>query len=460
MVTLILPYDALAYLLILLMVLFSIKYLKTNMMFLFVYYPLRPIMSEINQGLTFLGDAVLISALVITLFYKKSDIYSLSRKQSYFIYYLLFLMIGSISALIISNVSIISLAVELRALGLMLIFVFIFSNNYWVKRDYILLLNTTFVTALVISVHGILEKLLGKSVMLPQSWAAWDLSKENAERVYGTLGNPNVLAMYLLFVFVLTFLPFVKESRLKFMVPIVQIATLSTVLLTASRGSLLAFFIAGFIYLIITKKWTYFLKVALLTVLSFILIYYPAQSLADAFDQKDDRDKTEQREKKSKKDSLDLFERLQVMFSDRTIKASTNWGRIYILIKGKEIFLDHPIIGTGFATFGDSATQSFSSPIYETYNIKGDIYTDNQYIHILVSTGLVGLILLMIFLIRLLRMIWTQYLFEDKWFFIFLTITFLISCLYYNTLESKTFMMLYFTLLGILFNRSRGVDHA
>ncbi|WP_054754511.1 hypothetical protein [Piscibacillus salipiscarius] len=241
MVTLILPYDALAYLLILLMVLFSIKYLKTNMMFLFVYYPLRPIMSEINQGLTFLGDAVLISALVITLFYKKSDIYSLSRKQSYFIYYLLFLMIGSISALIISNVSIISLAVELRALGLMLIFVFIFSNNYWVKRDYILLLNTTFVTALVISVHGILEKLLGKSVMLPQSWAAWDLSKENAERVYGTLGNPNVLAMYLLFVFVLTFLPFVKESRLKFMVPIVQIATLSTVLLTASRGSLLAF---------------------------------------------------------------------------------------------------------------------------------------------------------------------------------------------------------------------------
>ena len=49
--------------------------------------------------------------------------------------------------------------------------------------------------------------------------------------------------------------------------------------------------------------------------------------------------------------------------------------------------MDYPIIGTGFGTYGDSASLSYQSPIYEKYRITTEIYSDNQYIQIITQTG-------------------------------------------------------------------------
>ena len=72
-------------------------------------------------------------------------------------------------------------------------------------------------------------------------------------------------------------------------------------------------------------------------------------------------------------------------------------GRIYYVKKALEIFKDEPLTGYGLATFGSAATQTYSSPTYEQYNITWNFYSDNEYIQILAETGVIGLLLIFTF---------------------------------------------------------------
>ncbi|RPF54193.1 O-antigen ligase family protein [Aquisalibacillus elongatus] len=453
----ILPQTWLGYLIIMGMVLLSYAYLKTNIALLFIYYPLRPLLIELNSGLTFLGDVVIISSVLVILYVERHAIKSLFKKLSFFMYFFLFVLVGSVSALLVSNQAIIPILMEVRALVIMTLLVLVFTSSIWLKRDLVNILNISLIVAFIISLYGLFEKLFGKDVVFPAAWASWDLSSQNASRVYGALANPNVLAMYLLTVFALSFLPVIRLSVNQFFLRLVQFTILSTVLLTVSRGAILAFLIALMVYIIMTRSWKLIIKIGLIGVLSFLFVTYPVEYGAE-YIQNDATTEQKKNKKRKKSESYSLFERLEMMFSDSTIESSKNWGRLYIVDKGIEVFQDHPVIGTGFATFGDSATQRFPSPIYDQYDIDEDIYSDNQYIHILVSTGIVGALLLIIFLVRLCVVAWKDFYQEERRLFGLFLIVLMISCLYYNTLEDKTFMLWFYTLLGWLINPSRQED--
>src|SRR5690606_15644671 len=88
-------------------------------------------------------------------------------------------------------------------------------------------------------------------------------------------------------------------------------------------------------------------------------------------------------------------------FSAKEIKSSKADGRLYRLAKGFEVFSDNPVSGTGFGTFGSAASLSYKPALYKEYNIRSTFYSDNQYIVILVETGIVGTILFLGFLLSL-----------------------------------------------------------
>ena len=454
------PYEIIAYVFIGFIAIMSLFYLKTNIYFLFVYYPIRPLISEINSGLTFLGDIVIVVCFFVLVYYERKLLKDRLSQLSYFLYFVLFLLVGSIMA-ILHDVSLLAIIMENRALAIMVLMTFIFISKIWDKKDFANILQLSVLIAFFISIHGIIEKVTSRTLLVPEAWTEWNLSIFNVGRVYGTLANPNVLAMYLLIVFFLSFLPLLKGTRFAKVLPIFQVIILGVALLTASRGSFLAFAVGLLVFFILTRTYKLFLKIGLVFVISLFFVYYPVNYVADQIQSNNlEEDVNENNEQTSTGPHSSFYERLLTMLSEETIQASTEWGRIYIVLKGLEVFKDHPLFGTGFGTFGDAATLSFSSPIYEEYQISEGIYADNQYIHILVSTGIVGTVLLIIFLVQMFRKILPTINKGERIFFISFTLVLLVSCLYYNVLEDKTFMIYYFSILGVLHARSRGLTHA
>jgi O-antigen ligase len=142
--------------------------------------------------------------------------------------------------------------------------------------------------------------------------------------------------------------------------------------------------------------------------------------------------------------------RFKNTFSDETIGQSSSSGRIFYVKKAIEVLKDHPIIGTGFGTFGGAATLAYSSPIYENYGIETDFYSDNQYILILAETGVLGMIAILLIGYILLTITWKN----RKEFYspllIYLFVALIVGGTVYNILENDTFMMFYFMLLGFI----------
>lgn len=461
-VCVIFPYSIIGYIFTVITFVVAFIYFKENIYFLFIYFPIRPIITDINNGLTFVGDVIIVISFCIVLWNMRNQLKVLLNSYSYFIYFVFFLIIGSLMAYI-NDVSPIAIIMENRALAMMALLAVVFFSNIWDRKDLKNILSISVITAFFISLHGIIEKISARTFLVPEAWTDWNLSMINASRVYGTLANPNVLAMYLLTVFFLSFLPIMLETKFKKVLPLFQIIIFGTALLTVSRGSFLAFSFGFLLFIVLNRPWKTLLRLSLTIVISVFFIYHPANLLADyvQIESNIGEENIEEGEKPATNiPKTSFLGRLKTMLSDETIQASTEWGRIYIVLKGLEIFREHPIVGTGFGTFGDAATLSFGSPIYDEYKISDGIYTDNQYIHILVSTGIIGTLLLLIFLIQMLRKLLPSISHRERSLFLSITIVLLFSCLYYNVIEDKSFMLFYFSLLGFFHQRSRGSINA
>lgn len=73
-------------------------------------------------------------------------------------------------------------------------------------------------------------------------------------------------------------------------------------------------------------------------------------------------------------------------------------GRFYSLMMAWKVIEDYPILGTGFGTFGSSASLTWTPPTYGTYVLRENFYADNQYACVMAETGLLGLLLFLSFL--------------------------------------------------------------
>ncbi|MDC3416695.1 O-antigen ligase family protein [Aquibacillus salsiterrae] len=381
---------------------------KWIMPLLILYFPVRPFLVEINSGLKLAGDLAILVLVIVVLYHalKKKDIKSIFQLEIYEWAYLAFCVVGAISALI-TGVSPTAIIFQLRKFLTMYLLFYGIKRLSWTSQDFTTIAKVIVGVGVVLSLHGFVEKLSQRNWLLPDAWVDMFVSQANADRIYGLIGNPNSMGLYMIIAIMVTFMLLRTTNDKRWYIALSLFV--GTMLLTYSRGTFLGFLIAGAVYLALSKRWIILKQLAIATIAGLILVYLPIdfadQALENAGVEQSDGVKGE-----SSDDNGGLAGRFN---NKEEIERSSNSGRVFFVKKGFEIFMDYPIIGTGFGTFGDSAALVYSSPIYEDYGIAGiydyldkDFYSDNQYIQIIVQTGAVGVILFAIFLLNMAYRIW------------------------------------------------------
>jgi len=422
-------------------VLFPVKALA----FLLIYFPVRAFYIEISPQLKLAGEIVIFGGLLHILWNARKDILSLFRFHWFELALFAFCAIGSISAYL-SGVSIMAIITQLRAFLLMYLLYYIVKRLVVKKEDIYWYVWTAFIVASILSVFGLIEKFSDKTFLYPADWSVYAGSKTNGPRIYGLAGNPNVLASFLvLAVFTSLYLKGLLSGWKQKMVW-VGIFLISTVsILTYSRGTMLAMLVAFVVYIVWKRNWKNVLRITTILAVSCALAFGVVEPLNKAYGIVNP-------------DARDQYERLFGTFSSETLDNSINNGRLWIIKNGWTIFQDHPIAGSGFATFADSATLSYYSPIYEQYDLHKGIYSDNQYIQVLAQTGILGTIAFLLFLLGMFVVILKR---RDKPFFEFTMLLFVAvvaGSLVYNAWEEKTITLFMYGLLGILCSKSELVQ--
>ncbi|MFA6549874.1 MAG: O-antigen ligase family protein [Candidatus Gracilibacteria bacterium] len=197
-------------------------------------------------------------------------------------------------------------------------------------------------------------------------------------RVYGTLGNPNYLA--LLLIAIIPFFGLFSEFKSKIsriLIAIGLLITLITLFLTGSRSAWVALIFGLLIasILVVIKKKKYKMLVIVFAIIFIVVGIFTFQ----------------------KYQNTQIFHRFS-MTEDSTGSVTT---RLYLQKAGLELFIKHPIFGIGQETIAGQI-----EPYLPEYLKSNHIFyidrTHNEFLDILVTQGLAGFIAYMVFWIVLL----------------------------------------------------------
>lgn len=450
LVALIVPTSIVAYLVTLIFAVFTFLKPKESLFFLLLYFPTRSFLIEINPSLKLLGDIIIIVAFLRVVWDSRKDWKSIFRFEKFEWAFIAFLAVGSIAALL-TGVSFMAIVFQLRAFVITFLLIYIVKRLSITKEDVKKFLWTTAIVATVMVIQGIVEKLSMRSAWMPEKWINRALSPNNASRVYGLINNPNVLAVYLTIAGILVayLKQLLPKTKIQWTLNVLLVLIAGVWFLTYSRGTWIALVIGVVVYVIFTRNYSFFIKTAITIALGFVLVALPANFGAKWISENTQVGDIVRTGPADEPDIVVQTERFKTSFSGSTFEKSLTTGRLFVVMKGFEIFADHPVIGTGFATYGDSATKSYLSPIYENYGITYNIYSDNQYIQIIVQTGAVGVILFAIFLLGMLFMFWKYRKTTPYAVPMLAALLGVLACGFlYNIWEDKTFTMYYYMLTG------------
>jgi putative inorganic carbon (hco3(-)) transporter len=432
---------------------------KHALLLLLLYVPIRPILIEVNPSLKLVGDAVTFVVLLRVLYDTRKDWKSWFRFHIFEWGFFAFLLIGAFVG-ILMGVSPGAVIFQLRTFLIMYLLYFIVSRMKIERKDYLDFAWVAVFVGVMVSIHGIIERLSLRQLLLPETWSQKTLSATNFARIYGMTGNPNSLAILICFSIVcaLYLLYEVKVAQRKFLFSSL-VVFFGVLLWTGSRGTWIAMVVGLVAFIILSKKWNIIAPMIITGLLGFILIYQPIKwgvEFVKSLDIEVDLGNTNG-------EGIGIGGRLGGLTSAENVDLMVESGRIFYIKKGFQVFKDYPVMGSGFGTFGDSATLSYGSPIYTHYGIRSDIYggknfySDNQYIQVIAETGTMGVIAFAVFLLGLLVMFWQRrkenvYLSN---FMIALWLSTGIMGLYYNIWELKLFTLFYFIILGAYSLKSR-----
>ncbi|SFB25466.1 MULTISPECIES: O-antigen ligase [unclassified Bacillus (in: firmicutes)] len=434
---------------------FALMKRETGLLLLILFTSLRPFLIEMNPGLKITGDLIIFSLLIATIFLNRKNIKSLFHFHMFEIALFVFLGLGIVSALL-TGVDLKAIIVQIRAYVLFYFVYYVFKRMDVSKEFVLKVVQLTFVTAVIMSLHGYIEKISDKTFLMPEAWKNWTLSATNHIRVYGLLKGPNELSLYLAIAFLISLYLLVHYTGVKKWIVYSGLAVIgSTFLLTYSRGAFLALFVFIAVYMILFRS----IKKTLPLLLVFICsagLFFAVNFVADTYQEKvlyaeEPTDDIDDVEKTPSKETG--YNRYKNAFSEDTLEKSGSDGRIYYVTKAIEVFKDHPIIGTGFGTFGGAATLAYSSPIYDDYDIGFNFYSDNQYILTLAETGILGVLILTLLVFGFLKI--TIKMFREKSdtslsiTLVFFFVTMMVGGLVYNILENDTFMLYYFLAMAL-----------
>ncbi|MED0665512.1 O-antigen ligase family protein [Bacillus badius] len=430
----------------------SFFYPKIGIYSLLVYFPLRSFLIEINPSMKIMGDLVIVFAFLHVVWAGRKDWRSLVHFSIFEWAFFAFIGIGSVSALM-SDVSLAAIIFQVRAFLITYLLFYIVKRLNIDKEDVQQFICITIAVALLLVCQGLIEKISLRTLFLPETWANRSLSPNNRVRIYGLINNPNILAVYLTFALIFLVHLYNKVSKgKKVLLAVLSILYAGTWLLTYSRGTWLACCIGLVIFWLFTRYTRITVQLLATVVLGFVLVLTPVTKVANWLEtSRIDIDSANQGSNQSADEGDSVAKsRIETTFEKDTIELSKSSGRLFIVNKGFEIFKDHPVAGTGFATFGDSASKSYPSPIYETYEIPPNIYSDNQYIQVIAETGVLGVIAFAVFLLGMLASLWQRRTENKKGSFLLISILLSIFFLglLYNIWEDKTFASYYFIMLA------------
>lgn len=431
---------------------------KLAILFLIIGIPIRPFLIVYNTGFKFIGDILILVLLFKVIWDHRHQIKRLFQLNLLEISYILFMVVGSVSALI-TGVSIPAIVMQVRAFLLFFILYYIVRRMKVNQKDVYDFALVTFIMAVILSIQGIVEKISVRTLWLPQVWQDIELAITNKSRVYGLIGGPNELGLYLLISFIISiYLLNTMSGKVKWLIYTGMTLIFSVFLLTYSRGAVLALVSFLVIYLLVNRKISHFKELFLIGLTAGVL-FFAVTSLTNLVEEKMADENTPGQVAKNPNKSPhnskteNGLNRFSGAFSEENVELSTQDGRVFYVKKSIEVFKDRPIMGYGFATFGGAATQTYSSPIYKQYGIGWNFYSDNQYIQILAETGIIGTLLIALFVFALFKITWAL---RKGYPFSPLLMFFLIggvtSGVVYNILENDVFMMYYFLTLGFAYH--------
>ncbi|SEA77027.1 O-antigen ligase [Thalassobacillus cyri] len=428
---------------------------KNSILMLFIYFPIRPFLLEFSPTLKGIGDIIVLISLMKVFWNYRKNWKQLFRFDPFEIAFILFCVVGSISALL-TGVSIMAIVYQLRALVIFYLVYYIVKRLDITTQDVKKFVYTIIAMVVIIGIHGLIEKISGRQWLLPESWVNKSLSVYNENRIYGMPGNPNSLAVFLsLSLIILIFWKTKLTSLKNFFVWVPLVLLLTVMTLTYSRGAWISLVFVLITYTLLTKCWGIARIFLISLVAAIILVTIPYGTILDAVTSNEEdkivQDLPEQ-EENNEKESPDRF---RGAFDETSLENSSRSGRLFIVKKGFEIYKDHPIIGTGFGTFGDSASLNFGSPLYKQYDIEKKFFSDNQYIQIIVQTGTIGVLLFAVFL---LNMLWILFKKRKETHLAYVLLCVLLGSyvagLVYNIWEYDIFTLIFFTMLAYLLNTS------
>ncbi|MGB2993473.1 MAG: O-antigen ligase family protein [Paenisporosarcina sp.] len=426
---------------------------KKAILLLLLYVPIRPFLIEFNPSLRLAGDLMIAGAFLNVVWQSRHNLRSLLSFHVFEYGYFAFLIIGSFSA-IVNRIEIGPIVLQLRAFIIFYLIYYIVKRLDIKKEDIIQVLHVFIWTTLLIIIQALIEKLSIRGLFMPEAWKQLPLSSKNRVRIYGMVGNPNVLGIYLGFAYFLFY--YAKKYILQYnkvWMQILQYVTIGIFVLTYSRGTWIGFFIIALVYVIASRNFVLFKTIVIQVAIALVVIVLPINLLTNFIeDTSIGQEKVQNIQKFDVGGSSGFVDRVGSTFSDDTITGSQSSGRLFIVKKGFEVFKDYPIMGTGFSTFGDSASLSRISPISAKYEIDRTFYSDNQYIQIIVQTGILGVISFAVFLLGMLVAL--VKIKRSKLTKLMIGIVFgaFFMGLVYNLWEADVFTLLFFAFLAVTLN--------
>ena len=435
--------------------------------FLVCFIPFREYISYYTISyIKFLPDIIIFVTFVFLLLFKKIKI----RFSASDIIILLFALVTFITNICLNQRGILPFLLELRSLFLYYVLYYILRNTK-IEINWNLFSKVLSLVIFIVSIFSIVEKIFNKDFLFPNAWASSIVYKDNFARVYSVFNNPNTYATFIvLSFFLLNYLEYYKDVKCyKF----IYVVLLINLWLSASRSSMiiLAMYILVYLILLIkNRNKSKLLGLLIIVLISSICIfgiskmsnnYYfatvvdkkPAGVIDVIIDANGHRHNNPLNPNSNKynsdiiddiakRESGGLINRILSLFKGNIYDLSTKDGRIYKIMVGIKVFKDYPVIGSGFGTFGDSASLIIN-PIdfYEKYDLEDNFYSDNQYLTIIVECGILGTVLMAAFVISLII--------KYRKNILKLTVVFciMILCLFYNTLEVQIAMFMFYLFL-------------
>lgn len=366
---------------------------------------LKTVISDYISPIVTLIPSIILPIWFIIILLKKRI-----KFEKHDIFFVLMLIIGTISGLI-NNQRIIAIVYQIKSLSVYYLLYMVIRSIDIDKNKIKSILNVFNVSTIVLIVFAIVEVISSKTLLFPSSWAKEIVYADNFIRAYSLICNPNVFAFYLIFMLLFNY----SYNQNKFDVKNTVLYTLLFVgiILSISRSAMLCVGILGAIYFVyllfhylkkqkIENKLPFKLILLSLSLAAVISVctykindYYKeniikSENINQSINENINEGNKNQNENKENNiiyNDESFFGRITDMLNISFLNNSMNNGRLAILKYGFNCLEKNILIGTGFSSF--LTASNFLNPDLEAKEL-GLEYADNQYIAILVETGVLG----------------------------------------------------------------------